>query len=175
MTATVAANYTNGVPDIFAERELTMSIDWDKVKPSTLAALATIPAAEADQLVAHGMALQAMADSVHASNKAAGWWTSPQGDDLTKNPLAFPTKAMLISSEVAEAVEADRRGDAPDDKLPHFPGRVVELLDVIIRSMDLLGAVDGDVFGAYIEKTIFNSKRSDHKMSNRQANGGKAY
>lgn len=174
MTATVAANYTNGVPDIFTERELTMSIDWDKVKPSTLAALATIPATEADQLVAHGMALQAMADSIHASNKAAGWWTSPQGDDVTKNPLAFVAKAALVMREASEAIEADRCGSM-DDKLPHMPGRVVELLDTIIRALDLLGAVDGDVFGAYIEKSIFNSKRSDHKMANRQASGGKAY
>ena len=53
----------------------------------------------------------------HNLARAAGWWTRPDGSSVTDNALCFSNKLMLIVSEVAEAMEGDRKG-IKDDKLP---------------------------------------------------------
>lgn len=111
----------------------------------------------------------------HGAAKSAGWWIDPKtGSSITENPYCFSNKLMLIVSEVSEAMEGDRKS-LPDDKLPHRSMREVELADAVIRIFDLAGAYNMDLAGAIAEKLAFNAKRPDHKLENRQAEGGKAY
>lgn len=105
----------------------------------------------------------------------AGWWVNPKtGVDTRDNPMCFSQKLMLVVSELAEAMEGDRK-NLMDDKLPHRPMREVELADAVIRIFDLAGAYNMDLGGAVSEKLAFNAKRPDHKIENRMAEGGKAY
>lgn len=115
-----------------------------------------------------------MMDMCHAASLNAGWWTDKDGNDTRLNPLTFSNKLMLIVSEIAEAMEGDRK-DCPDDKLPHRDMREVELADALIRIGDLAGAYNMDLGGAVVEKMEYNKNRKDHKKESREAVGGKSY
>lgn len=94
---------------------------------------------------------------------AAGWpW------------LDTPGVLMQIVSELAEAMEADRR-DAPDKHLPERRGLEVELADAIIRIAGFAAHLGFDLGGAIIEKMEFNRAREDHQPESRKAAGGKRY
>ena len=115
----------------------------------------------------------------HKASYDSGWWHCPiEGDSYLKNPakllLAIPTKLMLMVSEIAEGMEADRC-DLMDDKLPHRKGIECEMADAIIRIVDIAGALDLDLGGAIAEKMQFNSIRPDQKIENRRKPGGKRY
>jgi NTP pyrophosphatase (non-canonical NTP hydrolase) len=110
----------------------------------------------------------------HGASFDAGWWVTKDGVDTRDNPMCFSQKLMLIVSEVAEAMEGDRK-NLMDDKLPHRPMREVELADAIIRICDLAGAYGMDLGGAVEEKLQYNAIRPDHKKENREAAGGKVY
>lgn len=101
----------------------------------------------------------------HGLSKDAGWHD---------NPREIGTMLMLIVSEVAEAMEGDRRG-LMDDHLPHRKMMEVELADAVIRIMDLAGSRGYDLGGAIVEKLQYNQQRKDHKKENRELAGGKAY
>jgi len=73
-----------------------------------------------------------------------------------------------MHSELSEALEADRHGNPPDDKIPEFSGIEAELADTIIRILDTAEADGLDVIGAMVAKAEMNVGRS-HK------HGGKAY
>lgn len=106
---------------------------------------------------------------------AQHWWTNPRtGEDIRTNPMCFDQKLILIVSEIAEAMEGNRKSLA-DDKLPHRPMREVELADALIRICDTAGGFSMDLAGAVMEKMAFNAIRPDHKTENRIAEGGKAY
>lgn len=111
-------------------------------------------------------------DHCHSAAVNAGWWHDiKSGEPL---PANVPTKLMLIVSEVAEAMEADRKG-LMDDKLPHRNGVEVELADAVIRIFDLAGKLECDLIGAIVEKLDYNASRADHKPENRLKAGGKDY
>ena len=117
-----------------------------------------------------GINVNSVVGACHGAAFDAGWW--PEG--VKNNPMCFSQKLMLIVSEVAEAMEGDRRG-LMDDKLPHRQMREVELADTLIRICDLAGAYGMDLGGAVKEKLAYNASREDHKLVNRQAEGGKKY
>ena len=124
------------------------------------------------QIAASAEILQIMC---HKASFDAGWWINQKtGVDTRDNPMCFSQKLMLIVSEIAEAMEGDRKS-LPDDKLPHRAMREVELADAVIRIFDLAGAYNMDLGGAIAEKMAFNAVRPDHKIANRKAEGGKAY
>lgn len=102
---------------------------------------------------------------IHQSNVDAGWWD---------NPREKGTLLMLIVSEVAEAMEGERK-DLMDDHLPHRKMAEVELADAMIRILDYAGAFGYDVEGAMAEKLEYNKQRLDHKRENRAKEGGKQF
>ena len=87
---------------------------------------------------------------VHANAVDHGWWEEPREDG---------TLIALIMSEAAEALEALRKGNGPDEHCPQFSGAEVELADVIIRIMDMAEARGWDVAGAIVAKHEFNKTR----------------
>ena len=87
---------------------------------------------------------------VHNNAVAHGWWEEPREDG---------TLIALIMSEAAEALEALRKGNGPDEHCPQFSGAEVELADVIIRIMDMAEARGWNVAGAIVAKHEFNKTR----------------
>lgn len=78
--------------------------------------------------------LGALAANVHSQNVAIGWWDNwPNRKDRHK------TAMMLVVSELAEAMEGDRK-DLMDDHLTDHKMFGVELADTMIRLLDLAGA-----------------------------------
>lgn len=121
--------------------------------------------------------ITALADRIHADNVAAGWWTDLKtGEDL-HGKRNVGEMLCLVHSEISEAMEGHRKR-LPDDKLPHRPMLRVELIDAMIRILDLLGSEDNDTHPAgaiFQEKREYNAKRADHKPEARLAAGGKAF
>lgn len=108
----------------------------------------------------------------HGASVAGGWWHDVRtGEPLTRNKAEL---LMLMVSEIAEAMEGERKS-LMDDKLPHRKMVEVELADLLIRAFDYAGAYELDLEGALREKMAFNAVREDHKPSNRQLGGGKAF
>lgn len=81
---------------------------------------------------------------------------------------------MLIVSEIAEAMEGDRK-NLMDDKLPHRKQLEVELADALIRIFDFCAGKGLDVGGAFVEKMEYNARRADHTIEQRLKEGGKKY
>jgi len=116
------------------------------------------------------MDLNQYAAQSHADN--AQWWKDlATGERLVRNKGEL---LMLIVSEVAEAMEGERK-NLMDDKLPHRKMAEVELTDALIRIFDYAGAHGYDLEGAYQEKRAYNKKRADHSVAGRLAAGGKKW
>lgn len=89
-------------------------------------------------------------------------------------PVEKGTELMLIVSEVAEAMEGERK-DSMDDKLTHRKAAEVELADVFIRLCSYCGKYGYDLEGAVREKLEYNLTRLDHQREIRKLKGGKTW
>lgn len=109
---------------------------------------------------------------IHNNNVKAGWWTDlSTGQKANRNVGEL---LMLVVSEVAEAMEGNRKG-LMDDKLPHRSMLEVELADTVIRIMDMCGGLGLDLGGAIREKLEFNKTRKDHTIEHRKSTNGKKF
>ena len=133
--------------------------------------------------------LNSLAREVHEANRAKGFWDEPR---------SLCETTMLIVTELAEAVEEERAGNPglyyldtetneavlADDAYGHWDGLVrskarasgplkpegvdVELIDALIRLLDLLGARGTDVERLLEQKLAYNRAGRGHRH-------GKAY
>ena len=101
------------------------------------------------------------------------WWTNLETGEY---PIYRNTGEilMLMVSELAEAMEGDRKG-LQDDKLPQYKMLDVELVDCLIRIFDFAGKNNIPLQEIYEAKMGYNSRREDHKPENRLKPGGKKY
>jgi len=126
-----------------------------------LEAAGKLPAAEC---------LNRLAAECHKANET--WWKNPAtGERIQRNKGEL---LMLIVSEVAEAMEGERK-NLMDDHLPHRRMAEVELADVLIRVFDYAGAYGYDLDGAVAEKRAYNARRADHRPENRLLADGKKF
>lgn len=114
--------------------------------------------------------LNGFAKMCHEAN--AKWWF----DLKTGEPLVCNSgeKFMLMVSEIAEAMEGERK-NLMDDHLPHRKMVEVELTDALIRILDYAGAKNLDISGAFKEKMAYNEARKDHTNEARLAENGKKF
>lgn len=111
------------------------------------------------------MEIKELQSKIHSQNVEMGWWDKPREKG---------TLLMLVVSEVAEAMEGERK-DLMDDHLTHRKMAEVELADAVIRILDYAAAFGYDVEAAMLEKIDYNRTRSDHQKENRSKPGGKAF
>lgn len=124
--------------------------------------------------------LTSMSKEIYNSNFNAGWWTAQDeallpvmGEKYSKEcATLIASKLALCHSELSEALEGMRK-NLMDDHLPDRKMVEVELADTIIRILCLCGYMRLDIGGALREKFVYNQSRADHKLSNRNSDGGK--
>lgn len=109
----------------------------------------------------------------HDASYKSGWWTNLEtGEPIEITKTLISEKLMLIVTEVAEAMEGNRK-DKMDDHLPHRKMIEVELADAVIRIADLAGALKLDLGAAVYEKMQYNQTRKDHSIEARMGVNGK--
>lgn len=94
---------------------------------------------------------------VHAAN--IKWWQNlVTGEPIERNRGKM---FMLMASELAEGMEGVRKG-LQDDKLPHRPMLEVEMADVVIRVLDLVGHdIPQDQLDVFLKKNYWRNAMPD--------------
>jgi NTP pyrophosphatase (non-canonical NTP hydrolase) len=116
------------------------------------------------------LSVNVLAQEVHRANQK--WWVSLKTGKRIKRNRG--EQLMLIVSEIAEAMEGERK-DLMDDKLPHRKMAEVELADALIRILDYAAGHGYDLGGAYVEKMAYNATRADHSDAERKKANGKKF
>lgn len=86
---------------------------------------------------------------LHHWNEIQGFWTSENVGE----------KLMLITSEIAEAMEADRKDIQQSEHIPAFTGVEEELADAVIRILDFAHHFKLRLPEAIVAKTHYNLSR----------------
>ena len=97
--------------------------------------------------------INSFAEVVHQNNVDHGLWEDGY-EKKNKSEML-----MLMVTELAEACEALRHGNPPDDKVPEYAGDAVELADCVIIILDYCAAFGIDIGGAIKAKHEYNIKR----------------
>lgn len=97
--------------------------------------------------------LNETANRIHKDNRDRGFWDHHR-------PLTETT--MLIVTELSEAIEEDRQGNPYYYEVDGKPeGTDVELVDALIRLLDLLGSRGTDIDGLMEKKLEYNRGRGN--------------
>ena len=127
------------------------------------------PLIQRDRII---QAVSTLTDICHSASRNAGWWHDIKtGESLKRNKGEM---LMLMVSELAEAMEADRKS-LQDDHLPQYDGVSVEMADCLIRICDFVGGFGLKTAEAMADKIEYNANRADHKIENRLKDNGKKY
>lgn len=114
--------------------------------------------------------LNELAKDVQECNEK--WWIDIHtGEKIDRNRGEL---LMLAVSELSEAMEGDRKNRI-DDKLPQYKQFDVEVVDCLIRLLDIARLFSAPIQEIYEAKMLFNLTRVDHKHENRLLDGGKKY
>ena len=132
--------------------EYYLASDVEKLLKTQKDALAKLRGSDGLEPLSFAEVFNKVAEGVHQTAREKGWYNT----ERNKGELL-----MLMVTEIAEACEALRRGDLPDDKIKEFSGVEAELADVIIRIMDFSAAYGYQVGEALGAKINFNKTR-DH-------------
>jgi hypothetical protein len=117
-------------------------------------------------------ALMVLARRVHKVN--AKWWVDINtGEPKERN---VGEMLMLLVSEAAEAMEGHRKSKM-DDHLPQYPMYQVEMVDIVVRWLDMVGSeqIGFDATEVFEAKMAYNAIRQDHQLESRRKVDGKKY
>lgn len=116
---------------------------------------------------------QYLAQVHHARMKEKGFWSGEDSalkavgnsaeNSMAREAIIFAfdgQKLALLHSEISEALEGLRHGNAADDKIPKFNAAEAEFADVILRLMDHAARRGWRVAEALVVKMTMNTTRA---------------